>query len=233
MTAVLTAESRAVSGPAREIKISLLIEECKRNQIPLLLPDINKSRVDFTIEPISQNQRGIRFGLAAIKNVGEASINSILRARRHDGEFTSFSDLVNRVDLAKVNKKTLESLIKTGALDVFGVRAALLSSMAKIVTEAQKDKQAVEKGQMGLFAVSDNTKVQDHFIDNIEEFSKTELLRFEKELLGFYLTEHPLTAYLSAISNKVTHTIVDLTADDVGSRVIIGGMIQRIKKIIQ
>lgn len=231
MTAVLTAESRSASGPAREEKLSLLIEECKRMQMVLLPPDINYSQVEFTIEKNSRHRPCVRFGLSAIKNVGSSAIDSILSSRRRIGSFESLRDFLNRVDLSRVNKKTIESLIKAGALDAFGKRAVLLTSLATATSEIQKEKKAFEKGQIGLFDLATHTATHESMLD-VEEFSKTELLHFERELLGFYLTEHPLTPILSQITNKVTHIISDLTVTDVGSTVIVGGIVVHIKKII-
>lgn len=230
MTAVLTAESRVASGPAREEKLGLFVEECKRMEIPLLPPDINKSHVEFTIEKNSKGKNCIRFGLSAIKNVGTAAIDSILLAIRRSGEFTSLRDFLTRVDLAKVNKKTVESLVKAGALDQFGKRAAMLSQLASIVLDVQKEKDRLEKGQIGLFEMEASDPVSD--FTEIEEFSKTELLRFEKDFLGFYLTEHPLAPVLSQITNKVSHNIADISLSDVGAAAVVGGVILQIKKII-
>lgn len=231
MTAVLTAESRAASGPAREEKLGLLIEECKRMGIVLLPPDINTSQIEFTIENNTHNRPCIRFGLSAIKNVGSAAIDSILSSHRRSGPFESLRDFLSRVDLSRVNKKTIESLIKSGALDSFGKRAVLLTSLATATSEIQKEKRAQDKGQIGLFDLSTHTSAPASMTD-VEEFSKTELLHFERELLGFYLTEHPLTPVLSQIAHKVTHSIGDLTISDVGSTVVVGGIVVHIKKII-
>ena len=229
MTAVLAAESRVATGPTREEKMALLVEECKRMRIKLLPPDINKSTVDFVIEGDPITDRSIRFGLSAIKNVGTAAIDTILGARRRDGDFTSLRDFCERVDLSKVNKKTLESLIKAGAMDQFGKRAELLTAMAFIVDEVHDQHKKSENGQMGMFETA--TQAADNFPE-VDEFSRLELLRFEKDLLGFYLTEHPLTPQLAQIAQKITHYIKDLAPSDVGSMIVIGGTIANLKKII-
>lgn len=233
MCAVLTAESRSITGAAREEKMTMLVEECKRSGIKLLPPDINKSLVEFSIEGKDQKSWAIRFGLSAIKNVGSAAIDVILAARRKSGEFKSLRDFCKRVDLGKVNKKTLESLIKTGAMDAFGHRAALLSAMGYIADEAQKDKKHAASGQGGLFDLGEaDVSEATELLPEVDELSKTDALRFEKELLGFYLTEHPLTPLFHTISQKVSHNIGDLSAADVNSVVILGGVISNIKKII-
>ncbi|KKS41141.1 MAG: polymerase III, alpha subunit protein [Candidatus Gottesmanbacteria bacterium GW2011_GWB1_43_11] len=231
MTAVLTAESRSATGPAREEKVGLLVGECKRMGIQLLGPDINRAHVEFTIEKDTRHTPCIRFGLSAIKNVGTAAIETILIARRSDGDFESIRDFVYRVDLSKVNKKTLESLIKAGAFDQFGSRAGLLTGISQIVEEVQKDKKHSQSGQIGLFE-TDTGRRHDTKLPETEEFTKSELLRFEKDMFGFYFTEHPLTPIFSQISQKVSHQIADLTSADVGATVVIGGIVSQIKKII-
>ncbi|MCJ7740159.1 DNA polymerase III subunit alpha, partial [Candidatus Microgenomates bacterium] len=223
MTAVLAAESSGSSGPIRDEKILQAVLECKRMKIELLPPDINHSDIDFTIE-----NNIVRFGLSAVKHVGTAAIEVILKAREKEGSFKSFTDFINRVDLSKVNRKTLESLIKTGAFDRFGKRAALLSAYSQIVERVHAGKSKKMDGQVSLFAVDEEVNLTDNFPD-IDELSKEELLLFEKQLLGFYLTEHPLTPFLPLLEKKVTHRIISLTA--VKTTVIIGGLITQVKKI--
>ena len=230
MTAVLTAESRGASGPARDEKIAQAILECRRMDISLLPPDINKSDIEFTIEKEERevNRGRIRFGLSAIKNVGSAAIESILEARVKEGPFKTFTDFANRVDLTKVNRKTMESLIKSGAMDLFGKRAALLSNYSLIVERIHLKKKRSDNGQVSLFAESEEVDIRDNFPD-IEELSKEELLLFEKDLLGFYITEHPLASKISQLEKKVTHRINSLTSQD--KTVVIGGIVTQAKKI--
>lgn len=230
MTAVFTAESRAATGPAGNDKMAQAILECKRMGITLLPPDINKSDVEFTIEIGNKNETGkIRFGLSAIKNVGNAAVDSILSARNKKGAFTSFTDFVRRVDLSKVTKKTLESLIKAGALDLFGRRAALLSGFPAIVDKVHTKAKDQASGQGSLFSEEEEFDLKDN-LPEVEELSKEEMLLFEKELLGFYLTEHPLSSYLPILERKVSHRINALAPDS--RSVVIGGIISQVKKII-
>ncbi len=223
MTAVLAAESRGASGPSHDEKIAAAILECKRMAIVLLPPDINHSDIDFTIE-----KNGIRFGLSAIKNVGTAAIDSILSAREKEGEFKTFNDFISRVDLAKVTRKTMECLIKVGAFDKFGRRAQLLASYSQIVDKVHQKKKREIEGQGSLFAFDEAIDLKDNFAD-IEELSKEELLLFEKELLGFYLTEHPLAEKIEKLEKRVTHRVLNLTPSR--NQVIIGGLITSVKKI--
>ncbi len=223
MTAVLAAESRANTGPARDEKIARIVAECRRTGIKLLPPDVNTSDVEFTIE-----KEAIRFGLSAVKNVGAAAIESILEARR-DHAFGSLSDLIARVDTSKVNKKTLESLIRTGALDKFGTRAAMMSAMPQLLELAHKQKRAVSSGQVGLFGEED--KAADHRLPDIPELSQSELLGFEKELLGFYLTTHPLEPHRKFLEKEQFTSIVDITSQLVGDRIRVAGIVLSVKKI--
>ncbi|MBI2611170.1 DNA polymerase III subunit alpha [Candidatus Gottesmanbacteria bacterium] len=237
MCAVLAAESHG-SGPARDEKVAQAVMECKRNNIPLLPPDINNSDSDFTIEnlparpaggPAGRQGEKIRFGLSAVKNVGTAAIDSILSARIKGGLFVSLTDFISRVDLQKVNKKTLESLIKAGCLDRFGKRASLLAAIPQFVEIAHKRQKEYESGQASLFSDEETSTVID-VLPELDEFSQEELLLFEKQLLGFYLTNHPLVSYFEILDKKVTHKISELTKSP--SPVIIGGFIAQVKKIV-
>ncbi len=223
MTAVLAAESRANTGPARDEKVARIVAECRRTGISLLPPDINTSEVEFTIEGSA-----IRFGLSAVKNVGTAAIDSVLTARK-SGEFQSLTDCIARVDTAKVNKKTLESLIRTGAFDSFGTRAALMSALPQLLELSHRKKRTVASGQVGLFAEEDASG--EYTLPAIPEFSQSELLGFEKELLGFYLTTHPLEPYRTSLAQGAFTPIVDITSSLVGERVKIAGILLSVKKI--
>lgn len=230
MTAVLAAESRGASGPARDEKIAQSILECRRMGLNLLGPDINKSDIEFTIERNETSGEAIRFGLSAIKNVGTASIESILNARKKANRFKSLTDFLKRVDLSKVNRKTVESLIKSGALDKFGKRASLLAAFSDMVDRITKYKSKKDDGQFALFDFDKQESDDFDKMPDMEELSKDELLMFEKLYLGFYITEHPLTSHIKEIEKRVTHRIGSLTKSN--STVIIGGIITQIKKIL-
>ena len=226
MTAVLTAESRANTGPARDEKIGMIVEECRRMSIGLLPPDINASDVEFAIQDGS-----VRFGLSAIKNVGSAAIESILAARGGNRPFASVYDFVNRVDISKVNRKTIESFIKSGAMDAFGGRAQLLGAVSDILEQAHKQKKAVAAGQAGLFdsLVSGDDPVP--LLPGAPELPREQLLAFEKELLGFYLTEHPLARVFEKLLESGTTPIGEITTHSVGSRIRVAGIVTSIKRI--
>ena len=220
MTALLTAESGDTE------KIVEAIEECRRIKIPVLPPDINRSDVAFAVD-----DKSIRFGLSAIKNVGEAAISSILSARE-SGPFTSFTDFCLRVDSQKVNRKVLESLIKAGAMDQFGKRAALLAALDKIRELGTSISKLKASGQTTLFASSEQSDHSDH-LPQVEEFEKSVMLGMEKDLLGFYLTEHPQAEKLAKLGELITHRISELPSGNLsGMKVTIGGIIETCRNVI-
>lgn len=223
MTALLSAELLGVAGPARELKMTQSIEECRRMKINVLPPDVNKSYEGFTIEG-----QAIRFGLSAVKNVGRAAVESILQAR-DKGEFKSFRDFLYRVDLRKVNKKTVESLIKAGAFSQFGNRATLLSYYPQAVKEVAQLQQETTFGQFGLFSQKEEI-LKDNF-SLLEEFSPEEIFQMEKEVIGFSLTINPLSKIPSDIEKKITKKIGELTEADVNKSQILFGIVSQIKKI--
>lgn len=228
MTAVLTAESRGTSGPQKNEKISQAVAECRRLDVPILPPDINASESDFSIE----NKTNIRFGLSAIKNVGAAAIESILEARSQK-KFTSLQDFSQRVDLGKVNKKTIESLIKAGAFDAFGNRAALLIAMPDITSKITKIKKQESDGQGSLFGDEPDETTNNHDVTiDVDDFTLEEKLAFEKEFLGFYLTSHPHMETLSFIKHVISHEIELLEGEKQGTFVKVGGIIEATRKIM-
>jgi DNA polymerase-3 subunit alpha len=230
MTALLTAESRGTSGPVKNEKISQAVLECKRIDIQILKPDINKSKSDFTIADKSK----ILFGLSAIKNVGEAAIQNILEARR-EKPFSSFQDFCLRVNLSTINKKTMESLIKAGAMDEFGNRASMLIAFPEIVLKINQMKKQKADGQASLF--DDEPSIADtHSIDfnltEIEDFTDEEKLQFEKDFLGIYLTSHPHLEKLSYLPSFGAIDFEDLESHVEGTRVKVGGILDGVKRIL-
>ncbi|GIW64872.1 MAG: DNA-directed DNA polymerase [Patescibacteria group bacterium] len=226
MTALLSAELQGVAGPQREIKMSQAIEECNRMGIKVLPPDINKSEMNFTIEGAS-----IRFGLSAIKNVGEAAIESILTARK-DGSFSGFKDFLYRVDLRKVNKKTVESLIKAGAFSQFANKSTLMTNYPQLVNEVQAFKEKIAKGQFDLFETSIDSSLKKDDFKLLPEFSEEELFAMEKEVIGFLIGKNPLSKFKKIIDEKITKKIGDLTEEDNNKSVILAGVISG-KKVIK
>lgn len=226
MTALLIAELEGASGAIREVKMMQAIDECRNLQIPVLPPDIVQSEYSFTIENTS-----IRFGLSAIKNVGIAAIDSIIGARSAK-KFSGLLDFLQRVDVRKVNKKTVESLIKAGVFDSFGKRAALLSYYPKALEEVVRTKKNQPDGQFNLFGVDEPAAEVKDDLPDIAEFEESELLSMEREVIGFSITKNPLQQYKAIIGKKVQKKIGELTQDDVGKSYIIAGNISRVKQVV-
>jgi DNA polymerase-3 subunit alpha len=227
MTALLTAELQGVAGPMREQKMAQALEECRRMEIAVLPPDINTAEHSFTVEG-----KSIRFGLSAIKNVGAAAIESIIEARNAGGVFAGFKDFLMRVDLRKVNKKTVESLIKAGAFEKFANRATLLFVYPQLAKDISDRKAEVEQGQFALFSSAHDEVDNKDTFKHIPEVSEDELCEMEREVIGFLLTKNPLDQYKEIIDRKVKKRLGDLTEADVKQTYILAGCISA-KKIIK
>lgn len=228
MTALLTAESDDKE------KVTAAINECVRMKIKVLPPDINESDIGFTIvaEKDSLDGKGIRFGLSAIKNVGEAAIGAILSARGTE-KFQSFTDFLSKIDGRKVNKKVLESLIKVGAMSAFGSRAALLASVDSLREKVSKPKG--DDNQQGLFATGDIKKTEAASvitISNIQEFSDDELESLERQLLGFSLSAKPITEIIGPLQFQSTHKIFEITSAETYSEMVrVAGVVTEVRVI--
>lgn len=232
MCAMLSIESNS-TGANREQKIEQGVQECRQLKIRVLPPDINKSDSNFSIEKNEESLGGqaIRFGLCAIKNVGTAAIDSIIESRAYD-PFTSFTDFLQRGDSRKINKKVLESLIRVGAMDTFSTRASMLEQLETIRAQAQQLHGDID-GQDGLFTATKShvQHAQDSF-QRMEEYPTQELLSFEKELLGFYLTQHPMAEALEEMSRMVSHKISDLDAQIHAEQVVtVGGIVTTFRTV--
>lgn len=232
MCALLTAES----GDAE--KIATAIGECKKMEITVLPPDINESNIGFTVvdNPESKHKRSIRFGLSAIKNVGDAAIEAILEARQ-DGPFTSFLDFTMQVDNRKVNKRVVESLIKVGAMSDFGPRAALLKVVDEVRNKAAKPKGF--ENQQGLFGMEEiKTSVRDTMPEmtlSTEEFTEDEMSELERQLLGFALSSKPIEELLGMLRFSATHKIDEITHSEhnmVRQKVRIAALIEEVRVIV-
>lgn len=212
-------------------KVSLYINECRRMGILILPPDINDSYSDFTV-----TENSIRFGLSAIKNVGINVIEEIRLERKENGRFKNFYDFCMRIDNSVLNKKTIESLIKGGAFDSLNhSRKFLLENFDRIVEITQKIKKDRIAGQFSLFDTGSEKKSSDYsgefeeIKEYKDEFAQIDLLNFEKEMLGLYITSHPLNEYERSLSELVS--IEDLVEKDDNSTQTVGGIITKIKSI--
>lgn len=208
-------------------KIARYISECKEIGISVLPPHINKSYKEFTVEGDS-----IRFGLSAIKNVGTAALDSILISREKEGEFSSLFDFCKRVDLRKVNRKVLEVLIKAGAFDSSGAKRSQLMHVLETAIEwAEGFKRENIQGQVSIFNAVRDSEVHHYYdLPEIPEWSEHQILSFEKETLGLYITGHPLASYEGELSR---YTIPSSRIPDLQDRqeVTIGGTVNRMKRL--
>ena len=233
MTALLSVESNSKSANSDE-KVALAIKTSKEMGIKILPPEINKSGINFTIEknPDSLENKAIRFSLNGIKNIGAAAIENILKTRQECGKFNSFTQFIHQTENRKANKTVIESLVKVGAMDAFGTRASMLENLEKIRQTAAAYKSEIE-GQDNLFTdvAEDVTQIQDSF-PQLSEYPKKELLSFEKELLGLYLTDHPLADSLTAVANRSNKKIadVDLTIH-LNQVFLFGGVITGVRQV--
>jgi DNA polymerase-3 subunit alpha len=198
-------------------KIVKSINECRQMNIAILPPDINLSGSEFRVV-----ENSIRFGLAAVKGVGAAAIDSILESRGTEGAFSSIADFVGRADTRKVNKKVLESLVKAGAFDSMGVtRASAMDTVATLLNGSGSR----NPGQQSIFG-EETFEPEQH----VAEWDETELLRNEKESLGFYITGHPLTKYDMMLTTFKARKTTALEHLPDRSDIVIGGILRSIKK---
>lgn len=227
MTAMLSSEM------GNSDKVVGYIRACRDRGIAILPPDVNESYNDFTA--ISH---GIRFGLAAIKNVGSIAIESIITAREEGGRIKSIFDFCRRVDLRKVNRRVIEGLIKSGAFDSTGAkRSQLMEVMERAMEEGVTIQRERTNGQINIFSpsISDGTDngsfVAEEKLSDMPEWDETQILRNEKESVGFYVTSHPLARYESELKRFSVSMSEDVGSMPDGSRVMICGIIGG-KKVI-
>lgn len=234
MTALMSVES-ASSSALRDIKVAEGVEVCKEMGIKVLPPDINASKRDFTIEsdPDSLHGMAIRFGFTAIKHVGTNAIENIIETRTKLTTFSSLTQFIHETDSRKVNKTTLECLIKVGAFDAFGNRASMLENLESIRQNASK-LQSSNDGQDTLFGhISESVQTLQDSFPTLPEYPKAELLSFEKELLGLYLTDHPLGQALKVVNKQANKKITDLDASIHKDQIFtFGGVITRFREVM-
>src|SRR5688500_188993 len=222
MTAVLTAFRDSTD------KVAAAIAECRRLGIEVLPPDVHRSGLDFTVETDA-----IRFGLLAIKNVGHGAIESIVAARDEGGAFRSLADFCNRVDLRLVNRRVLESLIRVGALNAIGHPAQLLMALDDALAAGQAAQRDRLTGQVSLFDSGGDSDVLERPLpDGITEAAPRERLRWEKELLGLYLSDHPLGELAGVIGDYVNAYSGEMGEELDQQRVVIGGVVTEVRRVI-
>jgi DNA polymerase-3 subunit alpha len=201
-------------------KVTSFIKECNEMRIKIIPPDINISDTLF-----SSRDKGINWGLGSIKNVGIPASNNIVRERTKNGKFTSLFDLTKRIDLRICNKRVLESLVKCGALDSFEKnRATLLASIDKAIEHGNKSQKQKKSGQISLF--DDDKEIYNYNESYIkqDDFTNEILLKFEKEVLGAYVTCHPLDEYEHIFKSGEIMPIEELSERKNGETVTVGGL---------
>jgi len=211
-------------------RMAVVLGECRRLGIDLLPPNINHSDLDFTVEDGS-----VRYALQAVKNVGTNAIRCIVQAREKEGPFRDLDDFCRRVDWKALNKRALESLIKAGALDDLGDRPILLGNLDRICSHGQRAERAAQSGQVSLFAAmgaAEEMNLPPLLLSAVPEVPHKKMLAWEKEMLGFYVSEHPLAAYLDQARHLGTVTINSLTTGMAGQRVKVGAQIATMRQIV-
>ena len=223
MGSLLTSEKADVE------RIGFLIGECKKMGIEVLAPDINESLANFTVVP-GKNQ--IRFGLTAIKNVGTNIVETVVNERKASGPFNSIEDFVNRVNSKDLNKKSLESLIKAGAFDKLAERNQLLVNLERLLEIARETQKNKTNGQKGLFENAGSQQTNNNFkLSPSAAATEHEKLTWEKELLGLFVTNHPLENFRHILEKKVS-SISKVKSGAKNKNVKVGGIIASFKKII-
>lgn len=227
MSAVLTAESGDIE------KVAEIIIECQRMRLPVLPPDVNESSAKFTLIKGDQtNNDTIRFGLESVKNVGTNIVAAIIDARAQGGKFISLGDFAERIHHKDFNKKSLESLARCGALDCLAERNAVLGNVEMILEYNRDAQKNNARGQVNLFSLTPEIQVTSLRLRASEPATKREKLGWEKELLGLYVTEHPIQEYIEKLRAHRVLPLQEISLDMRNRMISIGGLVSSIQKIM-
>lgn len=210
-------------------KVAIYVADCRRMGIPVEAPDINISDWDFTIEDCEDDTSVIRFGLGAVKNVGQGPVDVILHSRGSH-PFSDLNDLAHRVDLRQVGKRALESLVKVGAMDSFGHRLALLEALDRLISVSTSHFRAAEVGQISLFGEHTGLVEKIELPPSTVDVSRREVLNWERELIGLYISDHPLSSVLDKLQDVVSHYSGQLAGVDPEERVCLVGIITKFRR---
>ncbi len=225
MTALLTVEQGNTE------KVGLFIAEARRLGIEVLPPDVNRSGLGFTIEDTPQGP-AIRYGLGAIKNVGEGPVSAILAARQAGGPFRDLDDFCQRVDLRQVNRRALECLIKAGALSPFGTRAQLLAVLDRMLSISQQAHGVAHQLTMFDLPAFAATARLSCDLPQVSDVSRREALNWEKELIGAYISDHPLSRVWSNLEPTITLLTGQIEETMAGQNVVMAGMVTSVRQIL-
>jgi len=221
MTALLSASKNETE------KVALYVADCRSMGTDVLPPDVNSSGWDFTIEDRPGQKSSIRYGLGAVKNVGLNPVELILDARK-EKSFKDLTDFARRVDLRQAGRRALESLVKVGALDSFGPRTALLDALDRIIAVSTSHIKALLSGQMSFFGMAGGV-TEEITLPPATNIDKRELLNWERELIGLFVSDHPLSPYMAYLEKKATHLSSQLKDATHKERVIVGGMVSKFR----
>jgi DNA polymerase-3 subunit alpha len=209
-------------------KVALYVVDARRMGVDVEPPSVNASGWDFSIEDRDGQPCCIRFGLGAVKNVGQGGVEVILKARE-GGPFKDLNDFIHRVDLRQVGRRALESLIKVGAMDAFGPRIALLEAIDRMMSVSAAHFRAADMGQMSLFGAHTGVTEQVTLPRVTSEVSRREILNWERELIGLYVSDHPLSPVIEELTQAVTHFSGQLSEAVHQEKVRVAGLITRIR----
>jgi DNA polymerase-3 subunit alpha len=236
----MTALMSASAGQTE--KVAYYVADARLMGVPVLQPDINSSSWDFDIEDVeissaedggsSNNKKikklNIRFGMGAIKNVGQQAVQPIIDERIKNGKFTDLNEFARRVDLRSTGKRALECLIKVGAMDSFGNRASMLASLDRIVAISSAHFRAADVGQISMFG-SNSGVVESIHLPEVKDVDKREMLNWERELIGLYISDHPLNEYQATLSQIVSYFSGQLSESSHEEKVRVAGLVTNIR----
>jgi DNA polymerase-3 subunit alpha len=224
MAALLTSETGNVA------KVVKYINECREMSIRVLPPDVNASEWNFT--PVSDEQgNAIRFGLGAVKNVGQNAVEAIIKAREEQGRFKSLYHFCEHSDMTSINRRVLESLVRAGAMDSFpGTRAQMMLALDSAIESGNRALRDRNSGQEGLFAMGPTEEHTEPALPKANDWTLRDKLQGEKEMLGFYVTGHPLDSYADKISELATRDSANMEGLEKGNEVALCGMITGIQR---
>ncbi|MEZ4491982.1 MAG: DNA polymerase III subunit alpha [Dehalococcoidia bacterium] len=229
MTAVLRLTR---NSPDTHARIAAAVAECSKLEIQVLPPDVNKSHDNFTVERLADGDLAIRFGLGVVKNVGSGAVEGIVAAREESGPYEDIEDFCKRADLSGANSRSIEHLAMAGALDMLGQqRGTLVMNAERLISLARRERELRDSGQSTMFdlfggevdAPMPALELEPH------QVTSEQMLAWEKELLGVYVSEHPFRSAAAEISRYVSHSISDVSMEIIGQNITLGGMVSSVQ----